>query len=86
MIPDANGKPESHSPDADELAKLLEIELIQKKMEWAASAERYRNLRTASFLFLALVIMGALAAFFLFFSHYPLDRQNRPAPEASASP
>jgi hypothetical protein len=86
MIPDANGKPESHSPDAEQMEKLLEIELIQKKMEWAATADRYRKLRTASFLFLALVIMGALAAFFLFFSHFPLDRSSRPAPAASASP
>ena len=86
MIPDANGKPESQSPDADEITKLLQIELVQKKMEWAAAAERYRKIRTASFFFLALIIMGALAAFFFFFSQLPMDRPGHPAPAASASP
>lgn len=86
MIPDANGKPESPSPDGEQLEKLLEIELIQKKMEWTATTERYRKLRTASFLFLALVIIGAVAAFFLFFTQFPLDRLSRPRPAASASP
>ena len=86
MIPDADDKPESQSPDADQLAKLLQIELAQKKMEWAAAAERYRKIRTVSFFFLALIIMGALAAFFLLFSRLPMDRPGHPAPAASASP
>lgn len=86
MIPDANGKPESRSPEADQVAKLLEIELAQKKMDWAAARDRYRKIRTASFLFLALIIMGALAAFFLLFSRLPMDRLSHPAPAASATP
>lgn len=86
MIPDANGKSESQPPDADELAKLLQIELARKKMEWAAATERYRKIRAVSFFFLALIIMGALAAFFLLFSRLPTDRLSRPAPAASASP
>lgn len=86
MIPDANGKPESRSADAEQLAKVLEIELAQKKLEWAASAERYRKIRAASFLFLALIIMGALAAFFLLFSQLPANRPNPRAPAPGASP
>jgi len=86
MIPDTNGKSESQSPDADELSKLLQIELAQKKMEWAAATERYRRIRTLSFFFLALIIMGALAAFFWLFLRLPTDHLNRTAPAASASP
>jgi len=85
MIPDANGKPESQSPEADELAKLLQIELAQKKMEWAATAERYRKIRTVSFFFLALIIMGGMAALFYIYSR-AVDLQSHPAPAASASP
>jgi cell division protein FtsX len=87
MIPDANGKPESQSQGADELERLLQIELIQKKMEWAAASERYRKIRTMSFLFLALIIMGALVVFFfLILPRLQGDRPNHPAPDASASP
>ena len=85
MIPDANGKSEPQSPETDQLTKLLQVELAQKKMEWAAAAERYRKIRTASFFFLALIIMGAIAAFFFIFSQLP-DRLSHPAPAASASP
>jgi hypothetical protein len=86
MIPDANGKPESQSPDADELTTMLQIELAQKKMEWAAAAERYRKIRTMSFFFLALIIMGAVAAFVFIFSWLPTPRVAPPAPAASAAP
>jgi hypothetical protein len=86
MIPDANSKPESQSPDADELAKLLQIELAQRKMEWAAAADRYRKIRAVSFFFLALIIMGAMATLFYIYSQLPMDRPGPPAPAASASP
>jgi hypothetical protein len=86
MIPDANSKPESQPPDADELERLLQIELAQKKMEWAAATGRYRMIRTLSFFFLALIIMGALAAFFLLYTSPLADRLTHPAPAASASP
>jgi hypothetical protein len=87
MIPDTNGKPESRESEAEQLAKLLEIELALKKSEWAGATERYRKLRTASFLFLALIIMGTLVAFFIFV--LPLlqtERGARSAPTQSASP
>jgi hypothetical protein len=81
MIPDTNGKPESRESEAEHLAKLLEIELALKKNEWATATERYRRIRTASFLFLALIVMGALAAFFFLI----LPRlQDRPAPSGSS--
>jgi hypothetical protein len=88
MIPHANGKPESSRPQAEELAKLLEIELAQRKIEWAAATERYRKIRTASFVFLALMIMGALFAFFFLFTRLPTAPMNRPTatPASTASP
>ena len=62
MISDGNGKPESRQSDPEQVMKLLEIELAQKRAEWSQASERYRKMRTASFVFLALVILGALVA------------------------
>ena len=83
MIPDGDGKPESRQTEADQLARLLEIELEQKKAEWAEKSARYRNLRTMAFLFLAVIIMGAIAAFFYAFTRMTHNggatRQNAPS-------
>ena len=85
MISDGNGKPESRDPE--QMMKMLEIELAQKRAEFTKTSEHYRGLRTASFLFLALVIMGAVLVFFFFI----LPRlgglqQVSPAPASSATP
>ncbi len=66
MISDGNGKPESRQSDPEQVIKLLEIELAQKRTEWSQASERYRKMRTASFVFLALVILGALVGFLYF--------------------
>ena len=87
MIPDGDGKPESRPTDAEQLARLLEIELEQKKAEWAAKSARYRNMRTMAFLFLAVVIMGAIAGFFYVFTQMSQNGgAARPKSSPSASP
>ena len=86
MISDGNGKPESRQSDPGQVMKLLEIELAQKKVEWAAASERYRAIRTAAFCFLALVIMGALVGFFFIFTRVSGERPVAPTPTASPTP
>ena len=54
--------------DADQINKLLELELEQKRAEWKRSRERHRTVRILSFAFLFLVIAGALVAFFFIFT------------------
>jgi hypothetical protein len=83
MIPDGDGKPESRKTNAEEMARRLELELAQRRVEWAEKSARYRNLRTAAFLFLALVIMGAIAAFFFLFTQLS---QNGGPPRPSTTP
>ena len=68
MMPDGNRKPEPDEVDPAKLAKLLEIELMQKRAEWQQAKARRGNLRAISFFFLFVVVAGAIAAFFLFFS------------------
>ena len=87
MIPDTNGKPESRGSEAEQLTRLLEMELAQKKMEWAAATERYRKIRAASFLFLALIIMGAMAIFFIYvLPKLETQRPVQSAPVSGGSP
>ena len=64
-MPDANRKPEGGEIDP---AKLLEIELMQKRAEWQQAKARRGGLRTLSFLFLFIVIVAAIVCFYLFFS------------------
>jgi hypothetical protein len=67
-MPDGNRKPEGDAPDPEKLAKLLEIELMQKRAGWQQAKQRRSSLRAASFFFLFLVIVGALFAFWFLFS------------------
>ncbi len=68
MIPHVPGKPELADNDPEKISQLLELQLAQKRAEWKRAGARYRTLRSLSFLFLFLVIVGGLFAFFLIFS------------------
>ncbi len=65
---DSNGgKPEPADPE--HAMRLLELELMQKRMARQVAGTPYRGLRAVSFLFLFAVLLGAaLAAYYLFFS------------------
>ena len=89
MIPEAEGKPESRENDPEQLARLLEIQLAQKRAEWKSSGERYRKIRTAGLILLFLLVIGSLAAFFLLMTQLNEARQTPPGsdnPATSASP
>jgi hypothetical protein len=58
-------KPKGES-DPDALAKALELELIMKRASWQKMRERRGTWRVLSFLFLFLVLLGALLAYFYF--------------------
>ena len=64
----ADGKPEPSEIDPEKLSKLLEIELMQKRATWQRTAAHRRSLRAVAFLFLFLVIVGAVAAYYFFVS------------------
>ena len=80
---DADRKPEKQPTDPEQLAKLLEIELMQKRAAWQRGSARNRSFRALAFLFLVLVIAGAFAAYFYFVSSAPPTPENRPAPARS---
>ena len=66
--------------NADELTKLLEIELIQKRAEWQRASARNKNLKSLSFFFLSLVVLGALAAVYFTFMRVSEGKPHRPVP------
>jgi len=60
---EAKPQPET---DPDALAKALELELIMKRASWQKLRARRGTWRALSFLFLFLVLLGALLAYFYF--------------------
>ena len=84
MMSDDDSKPKSTDPE--ELARLLEIELMQKRNEWKQAAARARTIRMVSFVFLFLVILGALLAYFFVFSELSGNHPAEKSPPASTQP
>ena len=79
MIPDADGKLESRELDPEQLERLLELELMQKRAARKIASQRQLKVRLASFLFLFIMIVGTLFAFFVLMSRVNEERANRPA-------
>ena len=71
--------------DPEELSRLLEIELLQKKAAWQQKTARNKNLKTVSIMFLFLVVMGGLAAFYFVFMQAKDGQHNR-APQMTDAP
>ena len=86
MNSDSDGKSKSNKVDPEELTRLLEIELAQKRVAWVEAGTRYRKIRTVSLLFLALVVIGALAAFFFLFMRLGQERPPGAMPAVTVSP
>jgi len=70
----------------DELMRVLELELAQKRVRWQQDREKYRSLRILSFSFLSLVIVAGLLGFFFCFSRAKDAREQHPAPSSALSP
>jgi hypothetical protein len=69
----------------DELMRVLELELAQKRVRWQQDRAKYRTLRILSFSFLSLVIIAGLFGFFFFFTRAKDGREQHPAPSPALS-
>lgn len=85
MNPRGDGKPEPNDPD--QLLRLIDIELAQKRAVRQQARSPFRAFRLASFLFLFAVILGIALAFYYVFYSGGLDemRSKNQAP-ATATP
>jgi hypothetical protein len=62
MIPDPEGKTESVKNDPGDLARVLELELFQKRAAWLRTNARYRAMRALSLVLLFLIVAGSAVA------------------------
>ncbi len=84
-----DGKPEPVDPET--AVRLLELELMQKRAARQMAGRPGRGLRTASFIFLFAVILGAVFALYYLFTSGRLDElragsepQSNPSATASS--
>ncbi len=83
---DTNANAGSKDLDPEQLTRLLELELIQKRAEWKNAGARRRGLRTASFVFLFLLIAASVIAFLFMSSVMQERRANQPPPTEANAP
>jgi hypothetical protein len=72
--------------DPDNLARLLELELIQKRATWKQAGDRYRAIRVAGFVFLAVLILGCLVGGYFAFMRMNDKRSNQPSAVTDSVP
>ena len=65
--------------DAEQLARLLELELIQKRATWKHEKQRNKSFRSLAFLFLFVLIAGTLLGFFFVYTRVSDGPPKRPA-------
>ena len=85
MNPHGDGKPEPSDPD--QVLRLLELELAQRRVALQHARSPYRAFRLASFIFLFAVMIGvALAFYYVFFSGGLDDYRTRSGARPTATP
>ena len=82
MTPEGNRHPDARENDPEKLAKLLEIELMQKRASWQQAKARRSTFRTMSLLFLFAVIVAAFVAVYFVFT----SERTPPPPQDVHSP
>ncbi len=86
MNPIDEGKPESRGEENEALMKALEIELAQKRATWKKTQSQRNAWRGAAFLFLFIVILGALFGFYYVMTVMPRKSSEPTTTAPSASP
>ena len=85
MNPHGDRKPEPVDPE--HLLRMLDLEMIQQRAIWKQASARRKSVRAISFLFLFVVVLGALlAAYLAYSSGWMDDRHHRSQPPSSPAP
>lgn len=73
--------------DTEQLTKLLELEMAQKRATWKQAGERARSVRAAGFVFLFVLIVGCVVGAYFAFMRVNEERANpHPKPVAESNP
>ena len=83
MNPDNNRKPEPIDPEDE--ARLIELELIRQRAARQQAGSPYKGLRVVSFMFLIVIILGALAAYYYLVSSGRLEEARSSLQHSSAA-
>lgn len=80
-----DGKQEPDDPE--NAVRMVELELMRQRAALQQASAPYRGLRAASFVFLFVIILAALLAFFYVFSSGGLNgrARNNPQPSSGAT-
>jgi len=62
--------------ESEQLTKLLELELAQKRASWKQTGERARSIRAAGFVFLFFIIVACLVGAYFAFMRVNEERAN----------
>ena len=66
--------------ETEKLFQMLEVKLGEERVVWQKAKSQIRAFRAASYIFLVLLVSGALAAFYFFFMRAQEQRSNRTEP------
>ena len=85
MIPES-GQAEPDRSQTEQLSRMIDLELAEKRARWKEVAARRQKVRMASYMFLFLLILASLFAFFVLCSRVNEERaEPRPTPAPSVS-
>ena len=85
MNPHGDGKPEPNDPD--QIMRLVDLELEQRRAALQRARSPLRSFRLASFIFLFAVLVGAVLAFYYVFVSGGLeDLRSRAPAQPSVTP
>ncbi|HXL24480.1 MAG TPA: hypothetical protein VN942_02925 [Chthoniobacterales bacterium] len=76
-------EPKPDEIDANNLSRMLELELIQKRATWKQAGERYRSFRAAGFVFLFVLILVCLIGGYFAFMRVNEQRANQQTTSAA---
>ena len=81
MISEVSGKRQAMENESEELTRLLDLELIQKRAAWKRAAAGHRTFRMIGVFSILIVLAAVFFVFFFLFSRANEERMNsRPAP------
>ena len=81
MISGVSGKRQAMENESEELTRLLDLELIQKRAAWKRAVARHRTLRMIGVFSILIVLAAVFFVLFFLFSRANEERMNsRPAP------
>ena len=86
MMPERAPDTKPNENEAEQLARLLEVELMQKRVQWKQASSRHRSMRTMAFMFVFLLIAACVVAAFFVFSRVNEERTNQQSNTTTAVP